>query len=135
MDGIRPGLTQQQEIRDCCAHIFTSQHPGSTCCTGWAEHVQSRKNTPDSSTRTGTRLNVYINDSWCSNAVEVDGQCLPNVKFLVLGCWPQYLPRDLMSQNDYLPSSGCPDEGKYASQVLYEVISSHMKNNQMECLF
>ncbi len=86
MDEIYLRLTQQREIRDCCAHIFTE-----TCLT---PHILDEAialngrglfrtgRTQDSGKQRGGVLCVYINNSWCSNTVKVDGQGSPDVKFL-----------------------------------------------------
>ena len=82
--------------------------------------------TQDSGKRRGGGLCVYINDAWCSNAVKVDGQCLPDVEFLMLRCRPYYLPREFTSvfvvAVYILPDAN----SKNALQELYEVISIHM---------
>ncbi len=42
--------------------------------------------TQDPGKTRGGRLCVYINDAWCSNVVNADGECFPDVKFLMLRC-------------------------------------------------
>ncbi len=120
MDEIRLRLIQQRKVRLLCPHLYgdlaLSQHPGSSYCT----------RAKDSSWTRGYGLCVYINDAWRSNVVRVDGQCLPDVSFFMLRCWPYYLPREFTSVfvvAVYIP----PDtNSKNALQELYEVISSHM---------
>ncbi len=78
MDEIRLRLTQQQEIREC-SHMFTET---------WLHHNIPDQTialdvTQDFSTMSGGALYVYINDAWCSKVVKVEGQCFPDVEFLI----------------------------------------------------
>lgn len=64
-------LTQQQEIKECCAHIFTET---ADCISIPTQHKTTVKS---GEVNQSSQLSVYINDSWCLNVVKVDGQCTP----------------------------------------------------------
>ncbi len=57
--------------------------------------------------------------------VKADGQCFPDVEFLMLRCQPYYLPREFTSVF-VVAVYILPDTNSKNAQELYEVISSHL---------
>ncbi len=113
-----------------CPYLYrdlaSSQHPGSSYfCADRMQHCGKMR---------GGGLCVYINDVWCSKVVKVDGQCSPDVEFLMLRCQSYYLLREFTSvfvvAVDISPDANL----KNALQELYEVISSHM-TKQLDGIF
>ncbi len=85
MDKIRVRLTQQRKTRDCCALIFTEScldHniPDQAIARSGRTVFRAELKTP---VRQGEADSVRINDACCSNVVRADGQCSPDVEFLV----------------------------------------------------
>lgn len=79
--GIR--LTQQVEIRDCCA--FISQTWLHLNILNQALHSMCRSCSMPTDCKTrGGEFCVYISEDACSNVVRVDWQCFPDVKFLII---------------------------------------------------
>ncbi len=78
----------------------------------------------DSSRRRGGGF-CYINDAWSSNAFKVDGNCSPDVKFLMLTYRLYYLSKDIQQ---FVAAVYNPL--KTVLQKRYDVIMIQMKNNE-----
>lgn len=87
-------LTQQREIRDCCVHNFTDLAP--------SEHTRSKllhtmggpcSESTEHKTlvRSGEAQSVFNSMTLGAQTQSMDGQCFPDVKFLMLRFQPYYI--------------------------------------------
>ncbi len=73
--------------------------------------------------RRGGGLCVYINNVWCRDAVVVCKHCSPLVEFMIIKCWPFYLPREykaILLVAVYIPPSSNNNNRSEALHDLYQ---------------
>uniref|UniRef100_A0A9J8A6D7 Reverse transcriptase domain-containing protein n=1 Tax=Cyprinus carpio carpio TaxID=630221 RepID=A0A9J8A6D7_CYPCA len=130
LDYIRLLRSTQRTVRDCCVFVFTEtwlsdsvpdcaiQLDQLTCYRADRARVAGGK------TR-GGGLCVYINDAWCRDAVVICKHCSPLVEFMIIKCWPFYLPREytaILLVSVYIPPNNNSNRND-ALNELYQHIS------------
>lgn len=59
--------------------------------------LYSVDHTADSGKSRGGGVCAYIHNSWCTDTIVIERHCCLDLEFLMLKCWPFYLPREFSS--------------------------------------
>ena len=81
----------------CFTETWLNEETDNIEQAGFFMHRQIRDAT-SGKTRGGS-VSLFVNNSWCavSNIKEVSRYCSPEVEYLMISCWPHYLPREFSS--------------------------------------
>ena len=126
------GLPTTNKILDCIM-IFTETWPNSDVpdraikLLGRYVLRADRTAVDSSKTRDGG-LCIHVNKTWCRDTAITMSHCSANLEYLMVKCWPFYLPREFTSTVVTAPYIPREDNTKIAMKELHTAISKQQTN-------
>lgn len=127
MDELRPRITNQRELRECCALIITetwlSEKVPDSALLLHTHTIYRGDRTSSSGKTRGGGVFVYVNNRWCGDVQVVEMHCSADIELLMVRCRPFYLPREFSAV--FLLTVYIPPEADHVTAlgVLHSVIS------------
>lgn len=99
LDDVRLRITNNR--LDCCIMVITETRLHDNIPDLAMElagrSLYSVDRTADSGKSRGGGVCAYIHNSWCTDTIVIERHCFLDLEFLMLKCWPFYLPREFSS--------------------------------------